>query len=186
MEVATRRPGRRWPHVCEVMNGMAEQVPLQAFVAAFPDEDGASRALEQLRAIDRDLVGIKQAAVLVRNDEGELEIKESHHAGRGAVIGGLVGGVIGLIAGPVGWVAAGGAAVGALAARLRDSGFPDERLKEIGEALTPGTSALVALVEHRWVLKLEEELRAEGVRYATQAVKAEVAAQLEEARADIT
>jgi uncharacterized membrane protein len=163
---------------------MVDEVPLQAIVAAFPTEDGASQALDRLRGIDKDLIGVKQAAVLVRDRDNKLEIKESHHVGKGAVVGGLAGAVVGIIAGPVGWVTVGGAAVGALAARLRDSGFPDARLKEIGEALTPGTSALVAIVEHRWVEKVEEELRAEGAKYATEAIKAEVAAQLEEQKAD--
>ncbi|HXM54864.1 MAG TPA: DUF1269 domain-containing protein [Candidatus Dormibacteraeota bacterium] len=159
---------------------MQDQAPLQAVVAAFPDEQGASRALEQLRAIDKDLIGVKQAAVLVRDADDHLQIRESHHVGRGAVLGGVAGAVVGLIAGPVGWVAVGGAAVGALAARLRDSGFPDARLREIGEALTPGTSALIAIIEHRWVSRVEDELRTAGARYATEAVKAEVATQLDE------
>jgi uncharacterized membrane protein len=165
---------------------MQEQAPLEAVVAAFPTEEGASNALEQLRGVDKDLIGIKQAAVIVRNTEGKLEIKEPHHVGRGAVLGGLAGAVVGLVTGPVGWVAVGGAAVGALAARLRDSGFPDARLKELGEALTPGTSALVAIIEHRWVTELEKQLQAEGVRYTIQEIKADIANQLEEAKAPTT
>lgn len=164
---------------------MQDDAPLQAIVAAFPDESGATRALEELRKIDRELIGVKQAAVLVKDEDGKLAIRESHHVGRGAVLGGAAGAVVGLIAGPVGWVTVGGAAVGALAARLRDTGFPDERLREIGEGLTPGTSALIAIIEHRWVERVEEELRAAGARYATEAVKAEVAAQLDEARAEV-
>jgi uncharacterized membrane protein len=163
---------------------MTDDVPLQAIVAAFPDEQGASQALSDLRAVDKDLIGVEQAAVLVRNADGKLSIKESHHVGRGAVLGGVAGAVVGLIAGPVGWVTVGGAAVGALAARLRDSGFPDERLRQIGEALTPGTSALVAIVEHRWVQQVEERLQEAGAQYATEAVQAEVAAQLEEAKTE--
>ncbi|HYW23533.1 MAG TPA: DUF1269 domain-containing protein [Terriglobales bacterium] len=165
---------------------MQEQAPLQAVVAAFPTEEGASNALKQLRDVDKDLIGIKQAAVIIRNTEGKLEIKESHHVGRGAVLGGLAGAVVGLVTGPVGWVAVGGAAIGALAARLRDSGFPDARLKELGEALTPGTSALIAIIEHRWVTELEKQLQAEGVKYTIQEVKADIANQLEEAKAPTT
>jgi uncharacterized membrane protein len=106
--------------------------------------------------------------------------------GKGAVLGGVAGAVVGVITGPIGWVAVGGAAVGALAARLRDSGFPDARLKEVGEALKPGTSALVAIIEHRWVKQVEEQLQAAGVRYAIEEVKADIAAQLEKAQAQVT
>src|SRR5215471_8666245 len=165
---------------------MQEPAPLDAIVAAFPDEGGAAKALKELRGVDKDLIGIKQAAVLVRTTDGKLEIRESHHVGRGAVLGGLAGAVVGLVAGPVGWVAVGGAAIGALAARLRDSGFPDARLKELGEALTPGTSALVAIIEHRWVAEVEKQLQAEGVKYAIEEVKADIASQLEEAKAQTT
>lgn len=163
---------------------MTQDVPLQAVVAAFPDMDGASMALEELRKADKELIGVKQAAVLVRDEEGKLKIQESHHVGRGAVLGGLAGAVVGIVTGPVGWVTVGGVAVGALAARLRDSGFKDDRLREIGEALKPGTSALIAIIEHRWVAQVEEQLRQAGAQIATEAVKAEVAAQLEEAQAE--
>jgi uncharacterized membrane protein len=159
---------------------MAEQAPLQAVVAAFQSENGAREALDQLRAVDKDLLKVREAAVLVRTTDDKLEIRESHHVGRGAVIGGVAGAVVGLIAGPIGWVTVGGASVGALAARLRDSGFPDDRLRQIGEGLKPGTSALVAIVEHRWVLEVEEQLRQIGADIATEAIRADIAAQLEE------
>jgi uncharacterized membrane protein len=160
---------------------MAEQAPLQAIVAAFPTEQGASDVLKELKGIDRDTMKVREAAVLVRTAEDKLEIRESHHVGKGAVVGGVAGAVVGLITGPIGWVTVGGAAVGALAARLRDSGFPDERLRQIGEGLKPGTSALVAIVEHRWVLEVERQMREAGAELATEAIKADVAAQLEEA-----
>jgi uncharacterized membrane protein len=153
--------------------------PLAAVVAAFTTEDGASAALKELKSVDRDTLHVDEAAVIVRDSDGKLKIQESHHIGRGAVLGGVAGGVVGLIAGPVGWLALGGVGVGALAQRLRDSGFPDARLKEIGEGLKPGTSALVAIVELRWVAELEKELRAEAADVVTEAVRDEVAAQLD-------
>jgi uncharacterized membrane protein len=162
---------------------MADDAPLQAIVAAFPDERGASTALEELRDIDKDLLGVKEAAVLVRDANGDLKIRESHHLGKGAVLGGAAGALVGVLAGPIGWVTVGGAAVGTLAARLRDSGFPDDRLREIGKGLSPGTSALVAIVEHRWVTQLEEQLRQAGARFATEAMAEDLAAQLDDARA---
>jgi len=165
---------------------MTDEVPLDAIVAAFPSEEGASDALKELRGVDKDLIAVKEAAVLIRTTDGKLEIKESHHVGKGAVLGGLAGAVVGVITGPIGWVTVGGAAVGALAARLRDSGFPDERLREVGQALKPGTSALVAIIEHRWVKQVEEQLRAAGVRYAIEEVKADIASQLEKAQAQVT
>jgi uncharacterized membrane protein len=159
---------------------MADEAPLQAVVAAFKTPDGASMALRDLKSVDKDVLGVREAAVLVRNADNKLEITESHHIAKGAVVGGVVGAVVGLITGPVGWVAVGGAAVGALANHLRDTGFPDQRLKQIGDALTPGTSALVAIVEQRWVVDVEQRLRSAATDVATEALQADVAAQLEE------
>jgi uncharacterized membrane protein len=159
---------------------MSQEAPLQAIVAAFSDENGASDALKDLRSLGGDVLGVKEAAVLVRDVDGKLEIRESHHVGKGAVMGGIAGAVVGLIAGPVGWVTVGGAAVGALAAKLRDSGFPDQRLRQVGESLKPGTSALIVIVEHRWVLDVQQRLRAAEADVATEAIKQDVAAQLEE------
>jgi uncharacterized membrane protein len=165
---------------------LTQDVPLQAVVAAFPDMDGAATALAELRKADKDLIKVKQAAVLVRDADGKLKIKESHHVARGAVLGGVAGAVVGIVTGPVGWVTVGGVAVGALAARLRDSGFNDDRLEQIGEALQPRTSALIAIIEDRWAAQLQEQLREAGAQLATEAVKADVAAQLEEAEAEVS
>jgi uncharacterized membrane protein len=107
---------------------MSPDAPLQAIVAAFPDEDGAADALKDLRSLGSDVLGIKEAAVLVRDAGGKLDIRESHHVGTVRCRAGP----------PERWAdcsparsdgsrTVGGAAVGALAARLRDSGLPDER-----------------------------------------------------------
>jgi uncharacterized membrane protein len=160
-----------------------EQVPVQVVVAGFNREDGGSQALGRLKAMakEKGLVGIANAAVLSRDQSGELHVQETHdmRTGKGAAIGGTVGAVAGLLVGPVGWAALGGAAIGGLAAKLRDSGFPDERLREIGQALTPGTSALIAVVEHQWVAEAEKQLTEQGADVLTEAVRAEVAAQLD-------
>ena len=81
------------------------------------------------------------------------------------------------MAGPIGWVAGAGALVGGIAAR-RDSGF-NERLERLGEALTPGTSAIVAVVEHTWVAELEAELREANADVTTEEIAADIAAHLE-------
>jgi uncharacterized membrane protein len=159
---------------------MPDDAPLQVIVAAFADTEGASTALKELRQAPKDQLQVKEAAVLVRDPQGKLDIRESHHVTRGAVLGGLAGAVVGLIAGPVGWVTVGGAAVGALAARLRDSGFPDKRLREIAESLKPGTSALIVIVEQRWIVEVENRLRPVAADLAVQELKQEVAVQLDE------
>jgi hypothetical protein len=74
--------------------------------------------------------------------------------------------------------AAGGAALGGLIAKLHDSGFDDNRLRELGKSLQPGTSAIVAVIDHVWVTELEAELRKAGADTATQQLGADIAEQL--------
>jgi uncharacterized membrane protein len=58
----------------------------------------------------------------------------------------VTGGVIGLLGAAVAPPLAIGAFVGGLAAKLRDSGFQDKSLKELGTTVQPGHSALVLSV----------------------------------------
>jgi len=129
------------------------------------------------------LISIDNAAVIRKDENGKLHIKETADmgGGKGAGVGVLVGGAIGLIGGPLG-VAVGsalGAAVGGVTAKLYDGGFKDDRLREIGNSLTPGTSAIVAVIEHRWVADLERDLAEEGADVMTAALADEIAEQLQ-------
>jgi uncharacterized membrane protein len=156
-------------------------VPIQFVVAAFKDEQAAQKALEALKQGQKDgVIHVDEAAVLVKGQDGVVHIKETSDmgAGKGAVIGGLLGAGVGLLMGPIGWAAAGGAGIGALAAKLRDGGFQDARLKQLGESLTPGSSAIVAVVEHTWVEKVEEMVAQEAVTVATETIADDISNQL--------
>lgn len=159
------------------------EVPVQLIVAAFQDENTAAEALQALKLARRErLIGIQNAAVLRKDQKGKLHIKETADmgGGKGATLGGVVGAAIGLIAGPALLVpAAVGALVGGLAAKLRDGGFSDERLRTLGENLNPGSSAIVAVVEHRWVAEVEQAMAEAGADAVTAALGADIAAQLE-------
>jgi uncharacterized membrane protein len=158
-------------------------VPVQLVVAAFQEEDAANAALKELKALKKEkLIGIQNAAVIRKDAKGKIHIKETADmgGGKGSVIGGVAGAAIGLIAGPALVVpAAVGALVGGLAAKLRDSGFSDQRLKTLGEGLQPGTSAIVAVVEHKWVEQLEAAMAEVGADLVTANLQADIAAQLE-------
>lgn len=52
-------------------------------------------------------------------------------------------------------------------------------MEDIGESLTPNSSAIVALIEHSWVPQLEDALAAEGARVVRETIKADIAAQLQ-------
>jgi uncharacterized membrane protein len=159
-------------------------VPIQLIVAAFKDEKAAKEALKALKQAQKDkLIKIENAAVLRKDEKGKLHIRETADMGgkKGAALGGVAGAAIGLIAGPALLVpAAVGALVGGLSAKLRDSGFQDQRLKEIGEGLTPGSSAIVAVVEHTWVKQVEAAMAEAGAQAMTASISADIANQLEQ------
>ncbi len=157
-------------------------VPVQVIVAAFQQEQGAENALQDLKEAKKErVIAIENAAIIRRDEGGKLHVKEMRDmgGGKGAAIGGVVGAVVGLLTGPLILAAGAGALVGGLAAKLRDSGFPNERLKEIGDALTPGTSALVAVIDHTWVREAQERLARFGADVMTESIKADIAQQLE-------
>ena len=134
----------------------------ELYVATFSSENGADIALRQLESAAKGKAfKIDEAAVLLMDEENKLKIKETGDSsgGRGAAIGGAIGGAIGLIGGPLA-IATGalGAAIGGMAAKLSDSGFPDYQLKQIGNSLRPGMSAIVVLVQLFASIDLEKEL----------------------------
>jgi uncharacterized membrane protein len=162
-------------------------VPIQLIVAAFKEESAADEALKSLKEAKKErLIGIQDAAIIRRDEKDKLHIKETADlgGGKGAAIGGVLGGVLGLIGGPAGVVVGGaaGAAVGGLTAKLFDAGIPDDRLEEIGSALKPGTSAIIAIIEHRWVAEVEAELAEAGADVLTEALRADIAEQLSEGK----
>jgi uncharacterized membrane protein len=154
-------------------------IPVQLIVAAFNSPDGAGQVMADLKQGKKaGLIGILDAAVVVKDANGKLKITDSRrHGRRGMITGGVIGGVLGLLAGPVGLLAVGGTALGALAGRVAGSPMK-ATMQEIGEALTPGTSAIVATIEHTWVAQLEAALVAEGARVVRESIKADIAEQL--------
>ncbi len=161
-------------------------IPVQIVVAAFQSEQGAEEVLQELKAVKRDgLIGIRNAAILRRDEQNKLHIKELKDwgGGKGAAFGGVLGAVVGALAGPgVLAVGAAGALIGGLAAKLRDSGFSNERLQAVGDSLKPGTSAIVAVVEHKWVAELQEEMKEAAANIVTMSIAGDIAEQLDAGR----
>jgi uncharacterized membrane protein len=158
------------------------EAPVQVIIAAFSSPEGAGKVMDELKQGKKaGLIGIVDAAAIVKDANGKLKITDARRRSRrrmGLITGGLVGGLVGLLAGPVALAALGGGAVGALGARL--AGTPLRKTMEsFGESLTPNSSAIVAVVEHNWVPQLEAALIAEGARVAHEALMADIATQLQ-------
>jgi uncharacterized membrane protein len=160
-----------------------ETTLVDVIVAAFPTEDGAREALHALDdAKNSGVNSIKDAVVLRKTPDGKLLVSESADKGfgRGALIGGVAGAAVGIIAGPIGWATLGGAAIGGPAAKLRDGGFSDERLREVGQGVAPGSSTLIAVVEETWLPDAQLLFLERGAELAAESVTADLAAQLDQ------
>ena len=103
--------------------------------------------------------GVAMAAVVEKEAGGKVRWAETHDAGaaEGAMVGfgfGAVAGLIGFMLGPIALLGAPiGAGIGALVAKLKDSGFEDDDLSALGEDLGPGEAALVAVISAAQVEK---------------------------------
>jgi uncharacterized membrane protein len=156
---------------------------IDVMVGEFRNEADAREALVDLDVAKKQgFVQVGDVALLRRNEEGKLHIDESAEMqfGRGALIGGVAGAAVGLIAGPIGWAALGGAAVGGLATKLRDTGFPDDDLRRIGHGIESGHAAVVAVVGDSWVDHVERVLEQHGGEVTTTGVSAELAERLDD------
>jgi uncharacterized membrane protein len=131
---------------------------LQLFVASYSDQSAAKACLAQLQQMEKDgVLDVVDAATIVKQNDGKLKIDELRELTpkKGRRRGAVVGGIFGAIFPPSLLISAvvGGAA-GGLIGRLTDQGFENDDLKAIGEDLAPGESAIVAVVEDKWVAQI--------------------------------
>lgn len=162
---------------------MTKKEPMRFLVAAFRDDISAEEALVQLKQLKRqEAIQFRESAVVSRDDKDQLHIHEAGDVsgGEGASFGALLGGMIGIIGGPAGAVAGAGtgALVGGLTAKIYDAGIADERLVEIGQALTPGTSAVVLILDADQVDLVAKEMQDQGATIFVESLAAKIAAHL--------
>ena len=128
-------------------------------VIGFPDEFKADEVLIALRRLELDyLIDLEDAAIVVRNQDGKVRVKQSQElVASGALSGGFWGLLIGLMfLEPL--LGIFGAAVGALSGALTDIGIDDNFIRELGDTIEPGTSALFILVRKSTPDKVLDEL----------------------------
>lgn len=161
-------------------------VPVELIVAAFTEERAADQAMKELKAARKEkLIGIQVAAVVRRDERNRLHVKEMGEfgSGAGAMGGAALGVILGVLTGGTGLIlGAVGAIAGGLTGKVRDIGIPNERLKQLGDALKPGTSAIIAVIEHKWVGELQKMMEQAGADVLAEAISADVAAQLAEGK----
>ena len=133
----------------------------EMIVIAFNNVYEAQEVLDTLKSMESlDVVDLKNGAVIVRTEDGKVSINETSDfdTKQGAIGGAVAGAVLGLLRGGLVKGALLGAAGGAAAGKFVDLGIEDDLLKEIGDNLGPGTSAVVALVDFEQIDRAMEEL----------------------------
>ena len=125
-------------------------------VLGFDDIFKADEVLLTLRKLQQQhLIDLEDAAVVVREEDGTVRIKQSQPlVATGAATGALGGSIWGMLIGllflnPLAGAAIGagiGAGTGALSGALADIGVDDDFIKATGKTVAPGTSALFVLV----------------------------------------
>jgi len=153
--------------------------PVELIVAAFDDETRAAEVLDEIKQLEKmKFIGVWNAAVLTKDANGKLKLSETAEVKgirRGAGIGAIAGGILGLLAGgPIGGIVL-GAAAGGLAGKVIDLGFSNKELKQMGDLMGPNSSAIIAVIEHKWVGDLIGALEEYGAQVMRQELKDEIA-----------
>ncbi|OIP69070.1 MAG: hypothetical protein AUK43_14010 [Oscillatoriales cyanobacterium CG2_30_40_61] len=149
---------------------------------AYDDEYKAEEVRLTLIKLQKEhLIELEDAAVIVKNAEGKIKLKQAVDlTTAGAVSGGFWGLLIGtLFLSPL-LGAAVGAAAGAASGALSDIGVDDKFMKSLGETLQPKTSALFVLVRKVTPDKVLEEIAPYGGTVLRTSLTKDEEAQLQE------
>jgi uncharacterized membrane protein len=133
---------------------------------AYPDEAAVTRATANLaEAIDEGLIQVEDVVVIVRDEEGTVDVRQgSTGVGAAALGGAMWGGLIGLVfLAPLFGMAVGALAGGAAwKSTFGDEGVAESFVDQLRESLTPGSAALVLLVREMRPEKVLPHIREHG------------------------
>ena len=154
----------------------------KVIVAVFDTESQAFKGLTALKSLHDDgLISIYATAVVVKDKEGKVEVKQEADKGPvGTAIGMLTGGLLGMLVGPV--AAAAGAAAGAAATGmvvgssvgaltgaaagsmydLDEAFMEDDLMERITDTLKPGKAAVLVEADESWEAPIDTRLKEMG------------------------
>jgi uncharacterized membrane protein len=134
---------------------------LALYVASYADPAAASADFKSLKdAQDADEFDIEASAVLSRDDDGKVTVKETGtgQTGTGAWIGGGAGLIVGLFAPPLLLATALGAGIGATIGHLVKKHDEKKMGVDVEQYLPPGTSAIVVVVDDQYLDNVDSAL----------------------------
>ncbi len=131
---------------------------------AYDDEFKAQEVRLTLARLQKEhLIELEDAAVIIKTEDEKVKLNQSINlAEAGAVSGGFWGLLIGTLFFVPLFGAAVGAATGAICGALSDIGIDDDFMRELGETLQPGSSALFILVRKATPDKVLEQVSKYG------------------------
>lgn len=152
-------------------------------VMTFGNEYAAAQVRDKLVELQKaELIKLDDAVVVVRQQDGKVKIKQATNlAGAGALSGAFWGMLIGLLFFVPFLGMAVGAAMGGFAGAAADMGIDDNFIKEVGNSIQPGNSAIFVLVREATADKVIEQLKPFGGKIAHTSLSAENEAQLKAA-----
>jgi uncharacterized membrane protein len=154
-----RRSGNAAPDIAVVCHPVSfaangtrrvlEEEPMTRLIAVvFHDESTAFEMRAALvRMQNQYLLDLEDAVVVTRDHKGKIKLDQATNiTAAGAATGAFWGLLIGLLFFNPILGAAIGAGAGAISAKLSDIGVDNQMAKQLGEELTPGSSALLVLL----------------------------------------
>jgi uncharacterized membrane protein len=141
---------------------MEEFGPVQIMVVGFRETNFQGGVLTELKRLkELDIVRLVDLVVVTKDDDGEIlgvelsDLSAEESAELGAIAGALVG---------LGMDGEEGAEAGALAGAeaTEDGILGEEEMWSIADAIPNGSTAAVALIEHRWAIPLRDAIRDAG------------------------
>ena len=149
---------------------------------AYDDEFKAEEVRLTLAKLQKEhLIELEDAAIVIKDEDGKVKLNQAVNlTAAGAVSGGFWGLLIGtLFLVPV-FGAAVGATTGAIGGALSDIGVDDDFMRELGENLQPGTSALFILVRKVTPDKVLDEIAPYGGKVLRTSLTKDKEAELQE------
>jgi len=137
----------------------AETVDSKSLIyAVYNGQDTAAQVFKTMKSA-QGATGerIESYAVVSKGLDGKVHVRDQRK--RDAGVGVVVGGVIGLLGGPA--VAALAAGAGGVVGYLTGDavGIPLDKVESMKASLTPDSSAVIVVLDNRWVKDVEKDLQ---------------------------
>jgi uncharacterized membrane protein len=162
-------------------NGSNGSAVYNILAFTFDGQDTANQTVKDIESSGA-LEGydIVAQAVVEQDAKGKVHIHEPGRGGVGAGVGAVAGGLLGLIGGPVGLLAwaVGGAVVGGVAGHYLGRPFKKGDLEQIGEAMSPDSSAFLLLLEDTYSEGVVDSLKGYNANVVTLTVGDELSGQI--------